>query len=103
MVQSKKYYKSCTVGVTSEVGLTTDRDLSELTVLKKYDVFYTSAIPEVTWYEPLHPPPKFLKYVHRTSYFCLLGFISIVPVGVRFCLFVQYCCIGEGLGNSNIS
>ena len=23
-------------------------------VLKKHDVFYTSAIPEVTWYEPLY-------------------------------------------------
>ena len=48
MVQSNKYYKSRAVGVTSEVGLTTDRDLS---VLKKHDVFYSSEIPEVTWYE----------------------------------------------------
>ena len=28
VVQSHKYYKSCTVGVTSTVGLTTDRDVS---------------------------------------------------------------------------
>ena len=42
------------VGVMSEVGLTTDRDLSVLTVLKKHDVFYSSEIPEVTWYEPLY-------------------------------------------------
>ena len=54
MVQSKKYYKSRTVGVTSQVGLTTDRDLVEPSVLKKHDVFYTSTIPEVTWYEPLY-------------------------------------------------
>ena len=49
MVQFNKYYKSGVVGVTSEVGLTTDRDLSALTVLMKNDVFYSSAIPEVTW------------------------------------------------------
>ena len=54
MIQSNKYYKSCAVGVTSEVGLTTDRDLSVLTVHKKHDVFYSSEIPEVTWYEPLY-------------------------------------------------
>ena len=54
MVQSKKYFKSRATGVTSEVGLTSDRDLSVLTVLKKYDVFYFSEIPEVTWYEPLY-------------------------------------------------
>ena len=39
------------MGVTSEVGPTTDQDLAEL---KKYDVFYTSVILEVTWYEPLY-------------------------------------------------
>ena len=54
VVQSDKYYKSRAVGVTSEVGLTTVRDLSVPYVLKKHDVFYTSAIPEVTWYEPLY-------------------------------------------------
>ena len=37
MIQSNKYYKSCAVGVTSEVGLTTDRDLSVLTVHKKHN------------------------------------------------------------------
>ena len=50
MVQSNTFYKSRTVGVTSEIGLTTDRDLAQLSVLKKHDVFYTTAIPEVTWY-----------------------------------------------------
>ena len=40
MVQSDRYYKSCTVGVTSEVGLTTDRDLSVPTCLRN-----TSFIP----------------------------------------------------------
>ena len=35
VVQSNKYYKSHTVGVMSEVGLITDRDLSVLIVLKK--------------------------------------------------------------------
>ena len=34
-VQSNKYYKSYAVGVTSKFGLTTDRDLSVLIVLKK--------------------------------------------------------------------
>ena len=29
MVQSNKYHKSCVVGVTSEVGLTIDRNLAE--------------------------------------------------------------------------
>ena len=48
MVQSNKYYKSHTVGVTSEVGLTIDRDLSVLTVFKKHNVLYSSEIPEVT-------------------------------------------------------
>ena len=55
MVQSNKYYKSRAVGVTSEVGLTTDREFSVLPVLKKHNVFYSSEISEVTWYEP---PPK---------------------------------------------
>ena len=54
MVQFNKYYKSCAVGVTSEVGLTTDRYLSVLTVLMKHDVFYLSEITEVTWYELLY-------------------------------------------------
>ena len=52
MVQSNKYYKFRTVGVASEVGFTTDRDLSELLVLKKHDVFYSSEIPEVRLYNP---------------------------------------------------
>ena len=46
------------VGVTSEVVLTTDRDLSVPTVLKKHDVFYTSEIPEVMRYEPLYNGEK---------------------------------------------
>ena len=50
-----------------------------------------------------HLPPNNFQYVRRTSYFCLFGFISIVPVGVRFRLLVRYCCIGEGLGTSNMS
>ena len=48
VVQSDKYYKSRAEGVTSEVRLTTDQDLAERPVLKKHDVFYTSAIPEAT-------------------------------------------------------
>ena len=39
VVQSNKYYKSRAVGVTYEIGLTPDRVLSELTVLKKHDIF----------------------------------------------------------------
>ena len=54
VVQSNKYYKPHAVGITFEVGLTTDRDLSVLAVLKKLDVFYSSENPEVTWYEPLY-------------------------------------------------
>ena len=34
MVQSDKYHKSCAVGVTSELRLTTDRDLAELSCLR---------------------------------------------------------------------
>ena len=34
VVQSDKYYKSHAIGVTSEVGLATDRDLSELMCLR---------------------------------------------------------------------
>ena len=38
VVQSSKYYKSHAVGVTSNAGLTTDRDLAEPSrTLKKYD------------------------------------------------------------------
>ena len=48
---------SCTVGVTTEVGLTTDRDLS---VLKKHNI-YSSEIPEVMWYEPLYNNNSSLK------------------------------------------
>ena len=51
MVQSNKYYKTRAVGVTSEVDLTTDQDLG---MKKRHDVFYTSAIPEVTWYKSLY-------------------------------------------------
>ena len=36
----------------SEVGLTTDRDLSAPTRLRSLTFFYTSEI--VTWYEPLY-------------------------------------------------
>ena len=54
MVQSNKYYKSCTADVTSEVGLTTDRGLSEPACLRNTTFFYTSEIPEVTWYKPLY-------------------------------------------------
>ena len=64
MPLSDKYYKSRAVGVTSEVGLTTDRRPSELSlcfsfyfpfsVLERHGVFYISMIPEVTWYEPLY-------------------------------------------------
>ena len=39
MVQSNKYYKSRTVGVTSEVDLTTDRDLAEPLCLRKMTSF----------------------------------------------------------------
>ena len=53
VVQSNKYYKFCAVGVTSEVGLTIDRNLSVLTVLKKHDIIYSSEIPEVMRYEKL--------------------------------------------------
>ena len=38
----------------SEVGLTTDQNLSILTVLKKHGVFYSSEIPEVTLYKTLY-------------------------------------------------
>ena len=64
MVQSNKYYKSRAVGVTSEVGLSTDRDLSVLPVLKKHDIFYSSEIPEVTWYELLYN--SIYLYIHRS-------------------------------------
>ena len=45
MVQSDKYYKSCAVGVRSEVGLTTDRDLSVLMCLRNT----TSFVPPRYW------------------------------------------------------
>ena len=79
MAQSDKYPKSRAAGVTSEVFLTTDRRPSELSlcfsfffcfsVLKRHGVFYTPAIPEVTWYEPLY----------NTNYFFFIkGFRMIV-------------------------
>ena len=39
VVQSNKYYKSRVVGVTSEVGLTTDQDLAELPCLRNTTSF----------------------------------------------------------------
>ena len=71
MAQSNKYYKSRAVGVMSEVGLTTDRDLSVLPVLKKHDVFYSSKILEVTWssHYTTSPSEKMFYDVLRTSYF----------------------------------
>ena len=47
MVESNKY-KSRAVGVSSEDGFTTDQDLSVPDVFKKHNVFYISAILEVT-------------------------------------------------------
>ena len=68
----QKYYKSHTVGVVSEFSLTTDRDLSVLTVLKKHDVFYSSEMPEVTWYEPLYNrgPPIEILTDNDTAFTC---------------------------------
>ena len=40
---------------------------------------------------------------HNSLYICILRFISIVPVGVRFRLLVQYRCNGEGQGTSDMS
>ena len=51
------------MGVKSEVGLTNDRDLTEL-VLKKH-VFYTSTIPEVTWYKALYN----ILFIGKQNYF----------------------------------
>ena len=39
MVEANKYYKSRAVGVTSEVGLTTDRDLAEPMCLRNTTSF----------------------------------------------------------------
>ena len=60
MVLSDKYYKSRAVGVTSEVDLTIAWDIAELNVLRKRDVVYTSAIPEVTWYELLYNNEEYI-------------------------------------------
>ena len=75
MVHLNKYYKSRAVGVTSEVGLTTDRDLSVLTVLKKHDVFYSYEIPQVTWYKSLYniSPTKNFYYVRGISFWDLFA------------------------------
>ena len=35
--------------------------------LKKYDVFYTSAIPEVTWYEPLYNNNRTSRMWHKVN------------------------------------
>ena len=53
VVQSDKYHKSRAVSVMFMIGLTTDRDHSVMTVLRKHNVFYSSEVSEVTWYEPL--------------------------------------------------
>ena len=71
VVQFNKYHRSRAVSVTSEVGLTTDRDLAEPLVLKKHDVFYTSAIPEVMWYEQLYNMVK--KISGEISFPFILG------------------------------
>ena len=60
MVQSDEYYKSRGVGVTSEVGLTTDRrpfravslSASAFPCGSETRRLYTSAIPDVMWHEP---------------------------------------------------
>ena len=46
VVQSNKYYKSCTVGVTSEVGLTTDRNLAEPSRLRNTMSFIPLRYPK---------------------------------------------------------
>ena len=38
-------------------------------VLKKHDVFYSSAIPEVTWYEPLYNKYKCFKSKYFLVYY----------------------------------
>ena len=67
------------VGVTSEVGLTADSDLSVLTVLKKYDVFYSSDIPVVTWYEPLY-----IIYIYIYRYIYIHGLRLDMVVTIPF-------------------
>ena len=61
MVPSHEYHKSRAVGVTSKVGLQLTQIFQTslfvslwFCVLRKHGVFYTFAIPEVTWYEPLY-------------------------------------------------
>ena len=50
--------------LTSEVGLNTDWDLAEPSCLRN-NVFYTSTIPEVMWYEPLYNKMIFKKCKNR--------------------------------------
>ena len=77
VVQSDKYYKSRADGVTSEVGqLLTEIFHSFLSlcfsasvVFKKHGAFYTSAISEVTWYEPLY----------NTNVDCNIGSCAMFP------------------------
>ena len=51
MVQSNKYYKSRAVGVTSEVGLITDRDLAELWRAKetRHLLYFHNTGSHVVW------------------------------------------------------
>ena len=73
VVQTNKYHKFHAVGVMSEVGLTTDRDLSELSVLRKHNDFNSSEIPEVTWYKPLYN-----KYIERFLFHMLKLVVNFV-------------------------
>ena len=81
VVQSNKYYKSCAVSVTSEVGLTTNRDLSLLTCWKNM----TSFIPpryqkscDASHYTTLRSVDMPLKSISKSFNTNQLGGILVV-------------------------
>ena len=85
MAQSDKYYKSCIVGVTSEVGLITDRNLSELSI--SLSVCLRNTISFITlWYRKSRGMSHFtttcFTYEGESKvlqYFCNMRHNSTVP------------------------
>ena len=78
MVQPNKYYKSRAVGVTSKVGLTTDRDLAEHACLRNTTYFI---------------PPRYRKS-RATSHYTTTIFndILLFDVTLKILFFIWYEC-----------
>ena len=88
MVQSDKYYKYHAVVLRLKLVYYWPRFFRAvyllLSVLEKHSVFYTSAIPEVRWYEPLYNKCN-SQYVFDSSMLLLLNVLTVIIIIIMSC------------------